>query len=54
MRERPRQKVLGERMFEHGGAGLSEMADWLRSFGLGGAGDIGVAIETPRGRWSRA
>ena len=42
-------KVLGERMFEHGGAGLSEMADWLLSFAAGAAGDVGVAIETPRG-----
>ena len=42
-------KVLGERMFEHGGAGLSEMADWLLSFSAGAAGDVGVAIETPRG-----
>ena len=42
-------KVLGEREFEHGGAGLSQMADWLLSFGAGEAGEIGVAIETPRG-----
>ena len=42
-------KVLGEREFEHGGAGLSQMADWLLSFGSGEAGEIGVAIETPRG-----
>ena len=33
-------------MFKHGGAGLSEIADWLLSFA---AGDVGVAIETPRG-----
>ena len=42
-------KVLGEREFEHGGAGLSQMADWLLSFGAGEAGEIGVAIETPHG-----
>ena len=41
--------MLGERAFEHGGAGLSEMADWLLSFAAGAAGDVGVAIETPRG-----
>ena len=41
-------KVLGEREFEHGGAGLSQMADWLLSFGAGEAGEIG-AIETPHG-----
>ena len=42
-------KVLGERAFEHGGAGLSQMADWLLSFAAGEAGEVGVAIETPRG-----
>ena len=41
--------VLGERVFEHGGAGLSELADWLLSFTAGEAGGIGVAVETPRG-----
>ena len=42
-------KVLGERAFEHGGAGLSEMADWLLSFAADETGEVGVAIETPRG-----
>ena len=42
-------EVLGEREFEHGGAGLSQMAEWLLSFAAGDAGDIGVAIETPSG-----
>ena len=45
-------EVLGEREFEHGGAGLSQMADWLLSFAAGDAGDagdVGVAIETPSG-----
>ena len=42
-------KVLGERAFEHGGSGLSQMADWLLSFAAGEAGEVGVAIETPRG-----
>ena len=42
-------EVLGEREFEHGGAGLSQMADWLLSFATGDAGDVGVAIETPSG-----
>ena len=42
-------KVLGERAFEHGGAGLSAMADWLLSLTTGQAGDLGVALETPRG-----
>ncbi|MCY4025064.1 MAG: hypothetical protein OXH75_01965 [Acidobacteria bacterium] len=42
-------KVLGERAFEHGGAGLSAMAAWLMSLTVGRAGDVGVALETPRG-----
>ena len=42
-------KVLGERLFEHSGAGLSEMADWLLSCTQGEAAEVGVAIETPRG-----
>ena len=29
--------LLGERAFEHGGQGLSEMADWLLSFTAGKA-----------------
>ena len=45
----PAGKVLGEREFEHGGAGLWQMADWLLSFGAGEVGEIGVAIEMPRG-----
>ena len=42
-------KLLGERAFEHGGQGLSEMADWVVSFAAGAADQVGVAIETPRG-----
>ncbi len=42
-------EVLGEREFEHGGAGLSQMAHWLLSFAAGDAGEVGVAIETPSG-----
>lgn len=42
-------KVVGEREFEHGGAGLSQMADWLLSFATGGEPEVGVAVETPRG-----
>ena len=41
--------VLGEREFEHGGTGLTQMADWLLSFAASDAGEVGVAIETPRG-----
>ena len=42
-------KLLGERAFEHGGQGLSEMADWVLSVTAGEADQVGVAIETPRG-----
>ena len=42
-------KVLGEREFEHGGAGLSQMADWLLSFGAADESEVGVAVETPSG-----
>ena len=42
-------EVLGERAFEHGGQGLSEMADWLLSVAGGEAAAVGVAIEVPRG-----
>jgi len=36
-------------VFEHGGAGLLKMADWLLSFAKGDASEVGVAVETPRG-----
>ena len=42
-------KLLGEREFEHGGAGLSQMADWLLSFAAGDESEVGVAVETPSG-----
>ena len=42
-------KVLGEREFEHGGAGLTQMADWLLAFATSDAAEVGVAVETPRG-----
>ena len=45
-------KVVGERSFQHGGAGLTEIAKWLQSF-ASTAEEIGVAIETPGGRSSR-
>ena len=41
--------LFGERAFEHGGQGLSEMADWVLSVAAGAADQVGVAIETPRG-----
>ena len=42
-------ELLGEREFEHGGAGLLQMADWLLSFGAADESEIGVAVETPSG-----
>ena len=45
----PPGRCSGEREFKHGGAGLSQMADWLLSFAAGAAGAVGVAIETPSG-----
>ena len=42
-------EVLGEREFEHGGAGLLAMATWLLSFTTGRADEVGVAVETPSG-----
>ena len=41
-------KVVAERSFQHGGAGLAEMAKWLLSF-ASTAEEVGVAIETPSG-----
>ena len=49
MRKRRCREAARERAFEHGGQGLSEMADWLLSFAAGKAEQVGVAIETPRG-----
>ena len=42
-------EVVGERAFEHGGEGLSAMADWLLSVTNSAAAAVGVAIEVPRG-----
>ena len=42
-------EVLAEKEFENGGAGLSQMADWLLSFAAGEAGEVGVTVETPSG-----
>ena len=50
----PAGTLLGERAFEHGGQGLSEMADWVLSVAAGAADQVGVAIKTRAGRWSRA
>ena len=44
----PTGKVVGERGFAHGGAGLAALADWLVSF-AGEAAAVAGAIETPRG-----
>jgi transposase len=44
-----KREVLGEREFEHSGAGLAQMCDWLLAFGSGEAARIAVSIEVPRG-----
>jgi transposase len=41
-------KVIGERAFPHGGAGLAALCDWLVSF-AGNPGFVAVAIEVPHG-----
>ena len=41
-------KVVGERAFAHGGAGLAALCDWLMSM-AGNAGGVAVAIEVPHG-----
>ena len=47
-------EVVGERAFEHGGEGLSAMVDWVLSVTDSEVAAVGVAIEVPRVRWSRA
>ena len=41
-------KVVGERDFPHGGAGLAALCDWLVS-AAGDPGRVAVAIEVPHG-----
>ncbi|MFL5333040.1 MAG: IS110 family transposase, partial [Geminicoccaceae bacterium] len=41
-------KVIGERAFAHGGAGLAALCDWLVSM-AGDPGSVAVAIEVPHG-----
>src|SRR4051794_16797938 len=41
-------KVVGERAFAHGGAGLAALCDWLVS-AAGDPGSVAVAIEVPHG-----
>ena len=40
--------VAGEREFPHSGAGLTELADWVRSI-TGGASVVAIAVEVPHG-----
>jgi transposase len=42
-------EIVGHRIFEHSGAGLAQMVDWLLSATKAAAQDIHVAIETPHG-----
>src|SRR3954451_132233 len=41
-------KVVGERAFPHGGAGLAALCDWLMSM-ADDPGSVAVAIEVPHG-----
>ena len=41
-------KVVGERAFAHGGAGLAALCDWMVSM-AGDPGSVAVAIEVPHG-----
>src|SRR3954463_9780048 len=41
-------KVVGERAFAHGGAGLAALCEWIVSM-AGDPGSVGVAIEVPHG-----
>jgi transposase len=43
-------RVIGEKVFKHGGEGLAELASWLMATsGAANAADIQVAIEVPHG-----
>ena len=42
-------KIIGERAFAHGGAGLAEMCDWLVTTSGEEPPKIAVAIEAPHG-----
>jgi hypothetical protein len=42
-------KIIGERAFAHGGAGLAEMCDWLVTTSGEEPPKIAVAIEVPHG-----
>ena len=40
---------IGERKFDHGGTGLSDMISWLLKASGSEPGEIHIAIETPHG-----
>lgn len=42
-------KIVGERGFAHGGAGLAELCSWLLTMTRASAPAIAVAIEVPHG-----
>ena len=42
-------KIIGERAFAHGGAGLAEMCDWLVTTSGEEPPLVAVAIEVPHG-----
>ena len=45
----PSGKILAERAFQHDGAGLSAMADWILCSTGAGIEDVSVGIEVPHG-----
>ena len=45
----PERRILGEKSFEHSGAGLARLVDWLLTFSNGVAERTAIAIEVPRG-----
>ena len=42
-------QLLGDRSFQHDGAGLAAMADWIQARADAAADTLGVAIEIPHG-----
>lgn len=49
-----RGRKAGEKVFPHGGAGLAEMAAWIRGLTGTAARAVFVAIEVPQALGSRA
>jgi hypothetical protein len=45
--------VVGERVVDHDGSSLAQLATWLGALSAGHPQRVAVAIEVPRGRWSK-